>query len=164
MLVLFSSSTTHLSSNSQLVISASVIEKNPKEKKNDSNKTSKSKQPVNSSTFQGRSVSRMPVSVGGNARKRGTQSTAPYGNEFQEERERRTVRMQAATAALTTCWRPLFSWASDSLDGTSKGVGNLRGRWTESHLLGLTAETWDRWTWRGPGTGEWEPAGVGSQG
>ena len=33
MLVLFSSSTTHLSSNSQLVLSASVIEKNPKEKK-----------------------------------------------------------------------------------------------------------------------------------
>lgn len=80
MLVLFSSSTTHLSSNSQLVFSASVIEKNPKgkkKKKNDSNKTSKSKQPVNSSTFQGRTVSRMPVSVGGNARKRGTQSTAP---------------------------------------------------------------------------------------
>ena len=78
MLVPFSSSTTHLSSNSQLVFSASVIEKKiRKKKKTDSNKTSKSKQPVNSSTFQGRTVSRMPVSVGGNARKRGTQSAAP---------------------------------------------------------------------------------------
>lgn len=79
MLVLFSSSTTHLSSNSQLVFSASVIEKKIRKKKknHDSNKTSKSKQPVNSSTFQGRTVSRMPVSVGGNARKPGTQSTAP---------------------------------------------------------------------------------------
>lgn len=74
MLVLSSSSMTHLSSNTSrsLLLLKTKKEKKIRKEKSDSNKTSKSKQPVNSSNFQRSTASRMPASVGGNARERWT--------------------------------------------------------------------------------------------